>query len=216
NYASERNDPVSDATSNLSPYLHFGQISSQYIVKMILNADQDTVSTEAFLEELIIRRELSDNFCLYNLNYDNFTSFPEWAKKTLNEHRQDRRDFLYTKDQFEMAATHDLLWNAAQTEMVKKGKMHGYMRMYWAKKILEWSPSPEDALSIAIYLNDKYELDGRDPNGYAGCAWAIGGTHDRAWNKHPVYGMVRYMNENGCRRKFNVDAYIKKTMELAP
>lgn len=208
-YATKRNDPNSLALSNLSPYLHFGQISAQHIVKQVIKFGGDKASEESFLEELIIRRELADNFCFYNINYDSFEGFPHWAKKTLSEHRNDRREHLYSQDEFEKAQTHDSLWNAAQMEMVVQGKMHGFMRMYWAKKILEWTASPEEALRIAIYLNDKYELDGRDPNGYAGCAWAIGGVHDRAWNKHPVYGMIRYMNSNGCRRKFDVDRYVR-------
>ena len=126
----------------------------------------------------------------------------------MNEHRKDKRDYLYHTSQFEFAETHDPLWNAAQRQMVTTGKMHGYMRMYWAKKILEWSHSPEIAIQNAIDLNDKYELDGRDPNGYAGIAWSIGGIHDRAWFEKPVYGKIRYMNYNGCKKKFNVEEYI--------
>ena len=167
-----------------------------------------------FLEELIIRRELSDNFCFYNPHYDSFNGFPQWAQKTLNEHRKDRRPYLYSLEQFEGAQTHDELWNAAQMEMVKKGKMHGYMRMYWAKKILEWTQSPEEAVETAIYLNDKYELDGRDPNGYAGIAWSIGGVHDRAWNERNVFGKIRYMSYNGCKSKFSVKGYIEKVKSL--
>jgi len=174
----------------------------------------DKKSKDAFLEELIVRRELSDNFCFYNANYDNFEGFPAWAKKTLNEHRNDRRKYLYTPEQFENALTHDELWNAAQMEMVKKGKMHGYMRMYWAKKILEWTESPEQAMEIAVYLNDRYELDGRDPNGYAGIAWSIGGVHDRAWNSRPVFGKIRYMSYNGCKTKFNIKTYIENVQSL--
>jgi len=158
---------------------------------------------------MIVRRELSDNFCEYEPNYDYFEGFHEWAKKTLNEHRNDEREYLYPKEQFEHADTHDPLWNAAQNQMMNKGKMHGYMRMYWAKKILEWSPNPEEAMQVAIDLNDKYELDGRDPNGYAGIAWSIGGIHDRAWFERPVYGKIRYMNYNGCKSKFNVKRYIE-------
>lgn len=210
NYAELRNNPVTDATSGLSVYLHFGHISAQRIVQRILRSGCNQQSTESFLEELVVRRELSDNFCYYNLNYDSFEGFPPWAKNTLNSTREDVREFLYTETQFEQALTHDVLWNAAQKELIYSGKIHGYMRMYWAKKILEWSPSPEEALRIAILLNDKYALDGRDPNGYTGCAWAIGGVHDRAWNKHPVLGSIRYMNDKGCRRKFNVNEYIKK------
>ena len=137
-----------------------------------------------------------------------FEGFPEWAKRTLHAHRNDKREYLYDRDQFENAQTHDDLWNAAQMEMVKRGKMHGYMRMYWAKKILEWTESPEQAMEIAIYLNDRYELDGRDPNGYTGIAWSIGGVHDRAWNERPVFGKIRYMSYNGCKSKFNIKNYI--------
>ena len=161
------------------------------------------------MEELIVRKELADNFCEYEENYDYFEGFHPWAQKTLNEHRNDKREYLYTSEEFEDAKTHDQLWNAAQIQMKRLGKMHGYMRMYWAKKILEWSPSPETALQTAIDLNDKYELDGRDPKGYTGIAWSIGGIHDRAWFERPVYGKIRYMNFNGCKSKFDVDKYIK-------
>jgi deoxyribodipyrimidine photo-lyase len=167
---------------------------------------------EAFLEELIVRRELADNFCFFNQQYDSVAGFPPWAQKTLDEHREDSRDYLYTLVQFEQSRTHDDLWNAAQREMVKTGKMHGYLRMYWAKKILEWTSSPEEALKVAIYLNDRYELDGRDPNGYTGIAWSLGGVHDRAWGEHTVFGKIRYMSYNGCKSKFDVAAYIKKNL----
>jgi deoxyribodipyrimidine photo-lyase len=197
-------------SSNLSPYLHFGQISAQRIALETYKRKHNIETKDAFLEELIVRRELSDNFCFYNKNYDSFDGFPEWAKKTLNEHRKDKREFTYNLEQFEKAKTHDDLWNAAQIEMVKTGKMHGYMRMYWAKKILEWTETPEEALEFSIYLNDKYELDGRDPNGYTGCAWSIGGVHDRAWTERPVFGKIRYMNYNGAKRKFDVKRYIQK------
>jgi deoxyribodipyrimidine photo-lyase len=209
-YSELRNDPSKNGLSNFSPYLHFGQISSQQIALQIKKVFLNHYSTEPFLEELIVRKELSDNFCYYNNSYDSFGGFPEWAKKTLNDHRKDEREYNYSTSEFENSQTHDDLWNAAQTEMIITGKMHGYVRMYWAKKILEWTSSPEEALKIAIYLNDKYELDGRDPNGYTGCAWAIGGLHDRAWAERPVFGKIRYMNSNGARRKFNVDSYIQK------
>jgi deoxyribodipyrimidine photo-lyase len=209
-YHQQRNDPNSESTSGLSPYLHFGNISAQRIALTVLTDYSAHISAGPFLEELIIRRELADNYCLYNPRYDTFDGFPGWARMTLNDHRKDEREYLYNSVQFEGAQTHDSLWNAAQMEMKNTGKMHGYMRMYWAKKILEWSASPEDALRIAISLNDKYELDGRDPNGYTGCAWSIGGVHDRAWNSHPVYGKIRYMNFNGCKRKFDVKKYIQK------
>ena len=208
-YDQNRNDPTKEALSNLSPYFHFGHISPQRVAFEIKNSSLTKSDKDSFLEEMIVRRELSDNFCEYESNYDHFDGFHDWAKKTLNEHRNDEREYLYPKEQFEFADTHDPLWNAAQNQMRQKGKMHGYMRMYWAKKILEWSPNPEVAMQIAIDLNDKYELDGRDPNGYAGIAWSIGGIHDRAWFERPVYGKVRYMNYNGCKSKFNVKRYIE-------
>lgn len=206
-YPEKRNDPVHTGQSGLSPYLHFGHLSAQRVALAVGSADVPKTAKEAFLEELIVRRELSDNFCFYNDRYDSPTGFPDWAKKTLDAHRKDRRKYLYTLEQFEDVSTHDTLWNAAQMEMVRRGKMHGYLRMYWAKKILEWSPSPEEAMAIAIKLNDKYELDGRDPNGYAGIAWSIGGLHDRAWGERPVFGKIRYMSRAGCESKFNVRAY---------
>ena len=210
NYAIERNDPVKDAQSNLSPYIHFGQISAQRIALEVKKYGGSPESEETFLEELIVRRELSDNFCFFNPHYDSFIGFPDWAKDTLNKHKTERREFVYTKEEFENAQTHEDLWNAAQNEMVRTGKMHGYMRMYWAKKILEWTNTPQYALKITIYLNDKYELDGRDPNGYTGCAWSIGGVHDRPWTEREVFGKIRYMNRNGAKRKFDIDSYIQK------
>ena len=209
-YASLRNDPAKDYQSGLSPYLHFGQISSQRVALELEKKEYFSESKESFLDELIVRKELSDNFCFYNQNYDSFDGFPLWAKTSLNHHRNDRRDHEYSKEEFESGKTHEDLWNAAQLEMVKTGKMHGYMRMYWAKKILEWSKSPEEALKTALYLNDKYELDGRDPNGYAGCAWSIGGVHDRAWFDRKIFGKIRYMNRNGTKGKFDINAYIEK------
>ncbi len=208
-YDEKRNDPTTDFQSDLSPYLHFGQLSSQTAALRVKMHNFRNQNSEAFLEQVIVRKELTDNFCYYNTKYDSFEGFQPWAKKTLNDHRDDKRDFTYTLKQFEKAQTHEDLWNAAQMQMVKSGKMHNYMRMYWAKKILEWSESPEQALKTAIYLNDKYELDGRDPNGYVGCAWAIGGVHDRAWGERKVYGKIRYMNYNGCKRKFDTSGYIR-------
>jgi len=208
-YGRARNDPNKAGQSDLSPYLHFGHISAQRIVLEVLKEKAEQESRDAFLEELMVRRELSDNFCFYNDHYDSFEGFPAWAQKTLDQHRKDTRPYLYYLEDFEGAKTHDNLWNAAQMEMVKRGKMHGYMRMYWAKKILEWTRSPEEAMKITIYLNDRFELDGRDPNGYAGIAWSIGGVHDRAWNERNVFGKIRYMSYNGCRSKFTIDSYIK-------
>ena len=209
-YVEARNDPNRNGQSGLSPYLHFGQISAQRIALEVMDAHAPKRSKDAFLEELIIRRELSDNYCFYNSCYDSTEGFPSWAKKTLNEHRRDRREYRYSRKEFEHAATHDDLWNAAQQEMTLTGKMHGYMRMYWAKKILEWTESPEQAMEVAMYLNDRYSLDGRDPNGYAGIAWSIGGVHDRAWGDRSVYGKIRYMSYNGCRSKFDVSSYIER------
>jgi deoxyribodipyrimidine photo-lyase len=209
-YDSDRNDPTKGGQSDLSPYLHFGQIAPQRAALEAERFSDHIKSQEAFLEELVVRRELSDNFCFYNENYDNFEGFHEWARMSLDRHRDDPREYIYSLEAFESAGTHDPLWNAAQREMVKRGKMHGYMRMYWGKKILEWTESPERAIEIAVYLNDRYELDGRDPNGYAGIAWTLGGVHDRPWRERPVFGKIRYMNFNGCKRKFDVRAYISK------
>ena len=210
-YESNRNDPSQDGQSNLSPYLHFGQISAQRVALQVLASLKDA---DAFLEELIVRRELSDNFCYYNPDYDSFQAFPEWARASLEKHAKDRREYLYTAEELERAHTHDNLWNAAQMEMVYKGKMHGYMRMYWAKKILEWTGSPVEAQQIAIYLNDRYELDGRDPNGYVGIAWSIGGVHDRAWKERSIFGKVRYMSYKGVSRRFDVEAYVKSIKNI--
>lgn len=209
-YNINRNNPLLNAQSGLSPYLHFGHISAQAIALAVEKTPAPLVDREAFLEELIVRKELADNFCLYNQNYNNPQGFPDWAKKSIKKHASDKREYLYSSKQLETAQTHENLWNAAQVEMIKTGKMHGYMRMYWAKKILEWTSNAETAMKEAIYLNDKYELDGRNPNGYAGIAWSIGGVHDRAWFERPIFGQIRYMNENGCRRKFKVDDYIKR------
>jgi deoxyribodipyrimidine photo-lyase len=213
-YSSKRNDPTVDFQSGLSPYLHFGQISAQRIVLETLKRSPRSNPQESFFNELIIWRELADNYCYYNADYDRVKGFPDWAQKTLDEHRNDFREYLYTADEFENAKTHDDLWNAAQMEMVRTGKMHGYMRMYWAKKILEWTVASEQALDFAIYLNDKYSLDGRDPNGYAGIAWSIGGVHDRPWFEREIFGKIRFMSYNGCKNKFNVAKYIEKINKL--
>ncbi len=206
-----RNDPVRNGQSNLSPYFHFGQLAPQRAALVAQRFDENLKALDSFMDELIVRRELSDNFCRHTPDYDRCSCFPAWARETLERHRHDPRGFLYSREQFERAETHDTLWNAAQAEMVTYGKMHGYLRMYWAKKILEWSVSPEQAMAAAVYLNDRYELDGRDPNGYAGIAWSMGGVHDRPWPERPIYGKIRSMTFQGCRKKFDVDAYIRKT-----
>jgi deoxyribodipyrimidine photo-lyase len=165
---------------------------------------------EAFLEELIVRRELAENFCFYNKNYDKVLGAHAWAQKSIAEHAKDTRTYVYTKKQLETAATHDDLWNAMQRQMMQEGKMHGWCRMYWAKKILEWTPDVQTAIDIALYLNDRYELDGNDPNGVVGVMWSICGVHDRAWNERDIFGKVRYMNYAGAKRKFDVKAYIAR------
>jgi len=213
-YHTMRNDPTKEGQSDLSPYLHYGNLSAQRVALAVQKSSAPEEAKASFLEELIVRRELSDNFCLYNPAYDSTASFHVWAKTTLDAHRGDVRTFVYTQEEFEHAKTHDPLWNAAQQEMVWTGKMHGYLRMYWAKKLLEWTASPEDALAIGIYLNDTYSLDGRDPNGYAGLAWSIGGVHDRAWGERPIFGKIRYMNDAGCKRKFDVPAYIARVNRM--
>jgi deoxyribodipyrimidine photo-lyase len=210
-FAEKRNDPTADYVSNMSPYLHFGQISPLYIALKVSHTS--SAGKNAFLEELIVRRELSHNFVYYNDRYDKFTCLEPWSKRTLNFHRSDKREYVYTFEHFEKAQTHDPYWNAAQKEMVITGKMHGYMRMYWGKKILEWSRNPQTGFKIALQLNNKYELDGRDPNAFAGVAWCFG-KHDRAWGERPVFGKIRYMNAAGLKRKFDADAYVEKIKSL--
>jgi deoxyribodipyrimidine photo-lyase len=175
----------------------------------ILRSGAGHETQDDYLEELITRRELSDNFCHYCGDYDNPDCFPDWARKTLEAHRGDPRPHLYQDRELQDGETHDKLWNAAQRELVVRGTMPGYLRMYWAKKLLEWSETPEQAMTRAVYYNDRYQLDGRDTNGYAGIAWSIGGVHDRAWGERPIFGKIRYMSYRGCRSKFDVDGYVK-------
>jgi len=208
-YAEHRNHPERDATSQLSPYLHFGHIGPHTVALAVRDADAPVRDREAFLEELIVRRELAVNFVRYNPAYDRLSSAEPWAQRTLAAHRADPRPHCYSARQLERAETHDRLWNAAQRQMVHTGWMHGYVRMYWAKKILEWSASPEAAYDIAVTLNDRYELDGRDPNGYAGIAWAIAGKHDRAWGpERAIYGTIRYMSYASTSRKFDSAGFV--------
>lgn len=214
NYDDERNHPERRGTSRLSPYLHFGNISPLTIALVVQNAAaQGKVSAETsekFLDQLIGWRELAVLFVMHNANYDNWECAEPWARKSLLEHAGDPRPHRYSLRQLERAETGDELWNAAQREMVDTGWMHNYMRMYWGKKLLEWAPDPAKAFDWAVLLNDKYELDGRDPNGYAGIAWAIVGKHDRPWFDRPVFGTVRSMTEASTRRKFDADAYIRQ------
>jgi len=209
-----RNDPTVDFLSHMSPYLHFGQISPLSIALTV--SQTQGLSKEAYLEELIVRRELSMNFVFYNGQYDSFEgAIPQWAQKTLKAHQKDKRPYLYALEELETAKTHDPYWNAAHNEMVFTGKMHGYMRMYWGKKILEWSKTPDEAFRAALYLNNKYELDGRDPSGFTGVAWCFG-KHDRPWKEREIFGNVRYMNEGGLKRKFDADEYVRLMSRLKP
>jgi deoxyribodipyrimidine photo-lyase len=211
-YAEARNDPAVDGVSGLSPYLHFGQISPLAVALAVKKGP--AYGQAPFLEELIVRRELSFNFVRYNRAYDRFEGLPEWSRATLLEHARDPRPYVYSRAELARAMTHDPYWNAAQKEMVLTGKMHGYMRMYWGKKILEWSASPARAFRTALALNNAYELDGRDPNAFAGVAWTFG-KHDRPWGRRPVFGTVRSMTAAGLRRKFDAEAYVRRIEAIA-
>lgn len=237
-YAHNRNDPTLEGQSDLSPYIHFGQISTLRIFIEISRVVQSDPSlkhdADTFIEELVIRKELSDNFCFYNQNYDSLQGASQWAQDTLQKHENDQREFEYSLEDIVTGNTQDLAWNASQKQLIQTGKMHGYMRMYWAKKLLEWSPRKnmpqathsnqhellqkieEDtqgltgaswAIKVANILNDFYSIDGGDPNGYTGILWSIAGLHDRPWFERPVYGTIRYMNYNGLKRKFNIEEY---------
>jgi deoxyribodipyrimidine photo-lyase len=212
-YANLRNDPTSNVLSNMSPYLHFGQISPIQIAQKVLSSDNPRDSKEVYLEELIVRRELAINYVFYNDKYASFEGLPTWVKNSLLEHRGDFREYNYSLKDLEEANTHDPFWNAAQNEMRITGKMHGYMRMYWGKKILEWTKNPKKAFETALYLNNIYELDGRDPCGFTGVAWCFG-KHDRPWKERAIFGKIRYMNDKGLRRKFDAEGYVKKIHHL--
>jgi deoxyribodipyrimidine photo-lyase len=211
-YDERRNHPESKGTSQMSPYLHYGHISPITIAFAVLDAVKEGKATKAvadkYLDEMIGWRELSVLFCKYNPNYDNWECAEPWARKTLTAHAGDARPWTYTLAQLENAETHDALWNASQRQMVRDGWMHNYVRMYWGKKILEWAPTPEKAFAWAVELNDRYELDGRDPNGYSGIAWSIVGKHDRPWFDRPVFGLIRYMSGDSTGKKFDSKKYI--------
>ncbi len=209
-YHEKRSDPNFDCQSNLSPYLHFGMIASQEAAIMVEKSDNPQEAKKAFLEEIIVRKELADNFCFYEENYDNLSGAPAWAAESLEKHKNDKRAYIYSLDELEQAKTHDPLWNASQIQMVEEGKMHNYLRMYWAKKILEWTENVETAIEIAVYLNDRYELDGRDPNGYTGIMWSICGVHDRPMVERKIFGKIRYMSYNGCKKKFDVASFVRR------
>lgn len=226
-YDAQRSNPAVDMASGLSPYLHFGQISAMEIVQQAMqhyragieelclwlgdrkDLQPHPANLASFTEELIVRRELSFNFCHYNAQYDSFSCLPDWAKRTLQEHERDKREEQYSLDRMEQCATNDIYWNAAQREMMASGRMHNYMRMYWGKRVIAWCQAPEEAYRILLYLNNKYELDGRDPNAFAGVAWCFG-KHDRPWQTREIYGMVRYMNASGLTRKFDMAAYLSR------
>ena len=213
-YVENRNQPQTDDVSHMSKYLHFGQISPLYLALQILKTDTPLKEArDSFLEELIVRRELAMNFVYYTPNYDSFQCLPNWAQKTLGEHKKDKRETTYTRRQLENAKTHDDYWNAAMREMVSTGFMHNYMRMYWGKKILEWSRTPEHAFKTTLAINNKYFLDGRDANSYTGVAWVFG-VHDRAWFERPIFGKIRYMAASGLERKCDIQAYVKKVDAL--
>ena len=212
-YDEARNHPETRGTSRLSPYLHFGNIGPLTVALAVQKAMEKgsipAASGERYLEQLIGWRELAVLFVRHEPNYDNWECAAPWARKSLLEHAGDPRPYKYTLAQLENAETRDDLWNAAQREMVLTGWMHNYMRMYWGKKILGWSPNPATAFDWAVTLNDRYELDGRDPNGYAGIAWAIVGKLDRPWFNRPIFGLVRTMTGNSISRKFDAQAYIR-------
>ena len=228
-YTDARNEPEAEATSGLSPYLHFGHISAHHVFSELMDRegwDLDALSSkadggrrgwwgvsenaESFLDELVTWRELGFNMCARRDDYHRYESLPDWARETLDEHADDERPHLYELEEFEGGATHDELWNAAQTQLVREGRIHNYLRMLWGKKILEWTPSPRDALAVMIELNNKYAVDGRDPNSYSGIFWCLG-RYDRAWGpERDVFGKVRYMTSANTARKYSVDGYIQR------
>ncbi|HNX37014.1 MAG TPA: deoxyribodipyrimidine photo-lyase [Candidatus Cloacimonadota bacterium] len=230
-YASQHGDPGVPCQSEISPYLHFGQISPLEICMSVfrdVNIDPLRLpelilhkaelsgiyaDVAAFMEELIVRRELSWNFCNYNPLYDTYEAIPAWARLSLEAHQSDPRHWEYSLDRLENSDTHDPYWNAAQKEMLSCGKMHNYMRMYWGKKVIEWTPDPEEAFYRLVFLNNKYELDGRDANAFAGIAWCFG-KHDRPWQSRQVFGNVRYMNSAGLLRKFDMQRYLRRIGDL--
>ena len=213
-YARERNEPAAHATSNLSPYLHFGQISALEVALAVRShTEQNQLIADEYLEELIVRRELAFNYALHSAPPASLANLPDWAKETLRKHARDRRDPVYSYDQFAAAQTHDELWNACQREMLLRGKIHGYYRMYWGKKVIEWSPTCQDALETMVRIHDRYALDGRDPNTYTNILWCFG-LHDRPWATRQVFGSIRYMSLDGMKRKTEVDLYLREIAEL--
>jgi deoxyribodipyrimidine photo-lyase len=214
-YDENRNQIQSDAVSHMSKYLHFGQVSPVWLALQIQEAAAPSDDIDSYIEELIVRRELAVNHVYFRPDtYDQYDCLPEWARETLADHADDEREYVYSHRELEQSETHDPYWNAAMTEMRETGYMHNYMRMYWGKKILEWSPDPRTAFDRALTLNNRYFLDGRDPNSYANVLWLFG-LHDRGWKERPVYGKVRYMSQGGLERKADPEAYVEKVDRLA-
>lgn len=212
-YEATRNKPEIDGSSRLSPYLHFGFLSSLEVALAVQNSEAPQTAKAAYLEELIVRRELSFNFTRHNPKYDSLESLPAWVHQTMRKHIGDERPVIYSLEQLEAAETHDDLWNASQREMVATGEMHNYVRMLWGKNVISWSRSYEEAFAILEHLNNKYCLDGRDPNSYAGILWCFG-KHDRPWMERPVFGTIRYMTSASTGKKFDSRKYIEWTKNL--
>ncbi|SDM21703.1 deoxyribodipyrimidine photo-lyase [Catalinimonas alkaloidigena] len=212
NYSDHRNQPQTSDVSHMSKYLHFGMISPVWLVNEV-RQKRSKENVDSFVEEVLVRRELAANFCYYTENYDHYSCLPDWAQKTLKKHKHDDREHVYTRDQLENAETHDPYWNAAMREMKHTGYMHNYMRMYWGKKIVSWTNTPEYAYETLLYLNNKYFLDGRDFNSFANVAWVFG-NHDRPWQESPVYGTTRRLSTQGLERKTKPTEYVKKVDQL--
>ncbi|MDW8084198.1 MAG: deoxyribodipyrimidine photo-lyase [Candidatus Caldarchaeum sp.] len=212
-YAENRSDPGVEASSELSPYLRWGMISPVQILREVFKVYRfDDVNVQSLVNELVVWRELARNAAVYNPGFGTFDGLPEWAKQTLEAHARDRREHLYSLDELEKAQTHDRYWNAAQTELVRTGKIHNYMRMYWCKKIIEWTEHPRTAFEYAVYLNDRYGLDGVDPNSYLGISWCFG-AFDRPFFESKIYGKVRKMTEESLKRKPGINAYLRRFSE---
>jgi deoxyribodipyrimidine photo-lyase len=197
-----RNEVSSNGQSQLSAYMHFGMISPLKMIRAVKNTNHP--NAPLFIEEAMVRRELAENYVHYCENYDNFSGAWPWAQASLNSHRNDPRPYLYTLEQFEKAQTHDALWNACQTMVLENGYLYSYLRMYWAKMVLLWSESPQEAIRILIHLNDTYFLDGRDPNGYTGIMWSVCAVHDRPWFDKPIHGLIRAMGKDGTLKKTKI------------
>jgi deoxyribodipyrimidine photo-lyase len=207
-------DPSKNSQSDLSPHLHIGSLSSQRAVLEVMASEASETAKSTFIENIVVKKEIADNFCLHTPEYDSVGAFPEWARRSINLHRSDVREHLYSLEQLDQGQTHDPLWNAAQMELVKRGKIHGYLREYWANNILEWTRSPEEAFWVAIHLNDRYSLDGGDPSGYTGVAMVIGGLYGHPWKPKEVIGKIKKMTYTGARLRFDIKAYEEKVKDL--